>query len=542
MSVDAAPIKSVIGWVLAICSTCSAAAEIPLTRAERDWLAAHPVIRLGPYSNYAPAQFVDAQGVHRGIAADYVAMIEEMLSIRFVNVPTDTWQEILDKARAREIDVVALAAETPERSVYLSFTSSYRDLPAVIIARDTVDRSLALDDLEGFRVVVVSGYAVHDFLKDNYPKLDIEPVRDTPTGLRRVSFGMSDVFVSDLAVASHYIETEGINNLHVVGDSGFMYRMGFASRSDWPQLNGILEKALAQITPAERDAIYHRWISLADEPQADARGMLRVLLGVIAAVMLLAGGVIVWNRSLHKRVKLQTREFRESEEQIKLIISTALDAVITMDDRGIVTGWSTQAEKALGWTREQAIDRPMSSLIIPQRYREAHSRGVENFLKTGEGPVLNTRIEITALHKDGHEIPVELAIAPIQRGGSYEFCAFVRDITERKKAEAELEQHRDHLEELVTERTAEMRAAMELAEKAEARLAARVHELGEALSEVKLLRELLPICSYCKRIREGEDYTKSVEAYLAEHHDAQFSHGVCPDCYEKHVRPQLEQL
>ena len=54
--------------------------------------------------------------------------------------------------------------------------------------------------------------------------------------------------------------------------------------------------------------------------------------------------------------------------------------------------------------------------------------------------------------------------------------------------------------------------------------------------------DLLPICSYCKRIREGEDYTRSVEAYFAEHHDTQFTHGVCPDCYEKHVRLQLEKL
>ena len=136
----------------------------------------------------------------------------------------------------------------------------------------------------------------------------------------------------------------------------------------------------------------------------------------------------------------------------------------------------------------------------------------KTILETGEGPVLETRIEITALHKDGHEIPVELAIAPIRRGATVEFSAFVRDISKRKQTEAELDRHRHKLEELVAERTA----------------------------EVSQLRELLPICSYCKRIREGDDYTKSVEAYLGEHHD--ISHGVCPDCYEKHVRPQLEKL
>ncbi len=94
-----------------------------------------------------------------------------------------------------------------------------------------------------------------------------------------------------------------------------------------------------------------------------------------------------------------------------------------------------------------------------------------------------------------------------------------------------------HLDELQA-RVAVGKRIVELQE----RLADRVQELERALSEVKRLRGLLPICSYCKRIREGDEYTKSVEAYLAQHSDAKFSHGVCRDCYERFVKPQLEML
>ncbi len=515
---------------------------LQLTQAQREWLAAHPRITLGPYSNYAPVQFVDEHGVHRGIAAEYVARIEELLSVEFVNIPTNNWQEILDKARAREIDIIALAAQTPDRAAYLTFTSAYLDLPAVLIARNSVRKQLSLADLEGMKVTVAQGYAVHDFLKDNYPNLLLDPVPDTRTALRKVSLGMADVLVSDLAVASHYIEQEGISNLHVVGDSGFVYHMGFASRSDWPQLNAILETALAAIPKAERTAIYNRWISLSHEPEFASRTTLNVLLGTVIVIGLLAIGVVVWNASLQRRVTRRTEALKESDERIRLIIGTALDAVITMDAHGLVTGWTTQAQSTFGWSRDEAIDRPLAELIIPHQYREAHEKGLRHFLASGEGPVLNTRIEINGLHKDGHEIPVELAISPIKRGSTFEFCAFVRDITERKKAEAELKKHQDGLEELVVERTAGMRHAKEAAERAEADLAVRVKELETALAEVNQLRDLLPICSYCKRIREGEEYTRSVEAYFAEHHDARFTHGVCPDCYEKHVRPQLEKL
>jgi DNA-binding response OmpR family regulator len=74
------------------------------------------------------------------------------------------------------------------------------------------------------------------------------------------------------------------------------------------------------------------------------------------------------------------------------------------------------------------------------------------------------------------------------------------------------------------------------------RLAERVAELERALREVKTLSGLLPMCAYCKRIREGEDYWQAVESYIAGHSEAQLSHGVCPDCFEKHVKPQLERL
>lgn len=74
------------------------------------------------------------------------------------------------------------------------------------------------------------------------------------------------------------------------------------------------------------------------------------------------------------------------------------------------------------------------------------------------------------------------------------------------------------------------------------RLAGRIGQLEKALAEVKQLSGLLPICAYCKRIRGGEDYWQAVEEYIAGHSQAQFSHGVCPECYEKHVRPELEDL
>ncbi len=126
---------------------------------------------------------------------------------------------------------------------------------------------------------------------------------------------------------------------------------------------------------------------------------------------------------------------RESEERTRLIVENALDAVITMDMAGHITGWNPKAEKIFGWSPEEALGRPLVSLIVPQQFREAHNSGLENFRKTGEGVVLNKRLEISALHRDGHEFPVELAISPIQSQAGVTFSAFIRNITDRKQTE-----------------------------------------------------------------------------------------------------------
>jgi PAS domain S-box-containing protein len=126
---------------------------------------------------------------------------------------------------------------------------------------------------------------------------------------------------------------------------------------------------------------------------------------------------------------------RESEERMRLVIESALDAVVAMDAEGRIQGWNSQAETIFGWRREEAMGRSLAETIIPPGQRAAHAAGLARFLATGEGPVLNRRIEVTALRRDGSEFPVELAITALGVAGAHFFSAFVRDISERKQAE-----------------------------------------------------------------------------------------------------------
>ncbi len=120
------------------------------------------------------------------------------------------------------------------------------------------------------------------------------------------------------------------------------------------------------------------------------------------------------------------------------MIDTALDAVLAMDTEGMITDWNQQAERIFGWKRDEAVGRRLSETIIPEGDRTAHERGLHHFLETGEGAVLNRRVEMTALRRDGEVFPVELTVTALKLAEDWSFHAFVRDITDRKRAEEAL--------------------------------------------------------------------------------------------------------
>lgn len=172
-------------------------------------------------------------------------------------------------------------------------------------------------------------------------------------------------------------------------------------------------------------------------------GQLRYLIPLLAGMLILALLLLRWRltpmvRQLTNEVaerKHAQASLRDSEAILSATIDTALDAIVQIDNKGLIIKWSNNAEKMFGWLTAEIMGRYMSETIVPLQYREAHHRGLKHFLATGEGPILNKRMEITGLHRNGHEFPIELSIATFKIAGEYKFSAFIRDISERKQVE-----------------------------------------------------------------------------------------------------------
>ena len=128
---------------------------------------------------------------------------------------------------------------------------------------------------------------------------------------------------------------------------------------------------------------------------------------------------------------------------------TVLDAVVAIDGAGIVVEWNRVAEFNFGWTRDEAVGQALAKLIVPGQHRAAHTQGMARFNRTGEAHVLNQRIEISAIDKNGREFPIELSIVPVPEKGSTIFVGFIRDISERKSVDEALSENRSFLADIL---------------------------------------------------------------------------------------------
>ncbi len=135
------------------------------------------------------------------------------------------------------------------------------------------------------------------------------------------------------------------------------------------------------------------------------------------------------------QIQVQNQALSESEARTRAVLNSALSAVIVMDARGLIVDWNIRAETMFGWTRAEAIGLDLADAIIPLPYREQHRRGLAHFQATGEGPVFARTLELSAVHREGREFPVELSISPLKSGATLTFCGFITDLTERKRVE-----------------------------------------------------------------------------------------------------------
>ena len=299
---------------LSVSETFGKEINLNLTEQEVRWIEEHPVVRIGPDPYFPPIESFDEYGSYVGIAADYIDIIENLIPIQFEIVKLQNWDVVLDQFRSKEIDMLT-AAENTIRSEYMLFTKSFIEYQIVIVAKKGFANNLTLADLEGKKVGVASGYNTHDYLKMYYPSYNLHPVDSIQEGVGMVSFGEVDVFVGFIATIVYAIEEGGYSNLSLAGKIDLHSPLAFGIRKDWPELQSILNKALALIPDEQKKSIQNTWVHIESERLISNRKFQIYALFVITGIILVVSIILIWNQSLKKKVLIKTSELQNELKQ-----------------------------------------------------------------------------------------------------------------------------------------------------------------------------------------------------------------------------------
>ena len=461
---------------LAVATDAPKTGIVTLTDAERQWLKSHPVITLAPDPDFKPIEYFDKNGDYQGAAADIIRILEKKLGITLSIAHLKNWDEAMDRFKKHEVDLLGAMVRTPNREKFALFTDTLVAVPGGIFARSGSSTGMNLENLKGKKVAVVSNYAAHDIIKNQYPEISLEVVQDVSTGLAKASLGMVDVYVENMANATFYSQEAGITNLQLVGRTEFDYQWGIGIRKDWPELQGILNKGLSAISEQERQQSIQKWIFIEGQRWKPTRTFIISVVATSLGFLLFVAAYInytlrkvirrrtallqneleerqkaenalkILTNQLEERIRERTceleREIRErkrseevaitSERKFRELFQNVADPVYIADSNGGIIAANDQACIETDYSLDELLQLRIYDLDDILNTPEKISSHFNGLIETRE-----LTFESVHRRKTGTQFPVEIKARIIDIEGEQCMMGVARNISERKHNEEE---------------------------------------------------------------------------------------------------------
>jgi PAS domain S-box-containing protein len=407
--------------------------QFRLTKAEKDWLKKHPVVRLGIDPDWMPFEGFSSSGEYQGLSSSYVKTISQMLGVKMTAERYDSWSEAVAAARQGRIDLFPCLAPTRKGSEFLSFTRPYLQLPNVITTRDEHPMMSGLGNLSGKKVAVVKDFAVEDYIKTNHPGIIILEVKNPEQGLRSVLDGEATAYVDHLHTINYHIKKLGLKGLKTAATTKVNMELSMGVRKDWPELLNILEKALQSLTHEQHAKFTSQWYNLRFEDRIDwARITLwgGVSGGILALILVT---VILWNRRLAKEVTRRSLAEDRFREMANSVPGALFQLRVLDNGERKYTYLNPQAEEFYGVSPEVVITE---GLTLPFDVKDKQRVQKEITRSIGREAELNF---VCSIKPPGASLKwVRVSAFPTRnQAGELIYNGFILDITKRKQAELE---------------------------------------------------------------------------------------------------------
>lgn len=346
--------------------------ELKLTEEELNWLKQHPVIYYASDPEFAPYEYIDENNEHKGIAADYIAEMEQILDIDIVFVPTNTWSESLDLAKKNTVNFLFMS-KSSERLKYFYYTEPFVFSPNMFIANRNYNTSFNIKNIENYNIGVLKAYSNKDYLILLYPQAKTKDYETIVDGLFDLSSGKIDLFLADLGQANYYINKYGINNLVILESLGYDFKFSFAVNKDYKILVSIFDKALDSMSEIENESILEKWIST-DYKNWINRDQIKLAYGIMYIALACLFITIILIFILRKMVKNRTVELEVINKKLEDRVNERTKELKASIDNLIETqNKLIQSEKyaSLGYVVSRVaheLNTPMGNLLMLQSY------------------------------------------------------------------------------------------------------------------------------------------------------------------------------
>jgi len=230
-----------------------------------------------------------SNGQHLGIGAEYFKVFQQFINIPIHLNTTNSWEQSLDFIKQGKCDIIALAASTPQRKKHLIFTNSYVDIPFVLVTTQEKFFVSAFSQLIDKKIGVVKGHAYAELLSERYPKLKLIEVSSGQDGLEKVIKGELFGYASGLHLAGYAIQAGGYTSLKINGqfDELSIIKLGIGINKNLPQLEVILNKAIAFVDPLDKQRIDNSWLAIKYEITEDYQRIIQfVIFGSVVILFL----------------------------------------------------------------------------------------------------------------------------------------------------------------------------------------------------------------------------------------------------------------